>query len=213
VYDDDTYTANELIMLIVDYYELDDDVAEALCLRYNTNDRGQGEIRTLTMRAHETVTEIMIQTNEGINQRLTIDDVTLSCFYPRGSLVEEEVTCNSQFMLETMPTIGTQIRQQMPWIPMQTPIYLILDNAGGHGTIAARNEYTRRLRNEYNVVIKFQLPRSPEVNALDLGIWMSLQSAVERRHRDRRRDIDALSRTVNEAWNDLPAETIQKVFD
>ncbi len=127
--------------------------------------------------------------------------------------MEEEFTCNSQFMLETMPTIGAQIRQQMPWIPMQTPIYPILDNAGGHGTIAARNEYTRRLRNEYNVVIKFQPPRSPEVNALDLGIWMSLQSAVERRHRDRRRDTDALSRTVNEAWNNLPAETIQKVFD
>jgi hypothetical protein len=116
-------------------------------------------------------------------------------------------------MLETMPTIGAQIHQQMPWIPMETSIYLIMDNAGGHGTIAARNEYTRRLRNEYNIVIKFQPPCSPEVNALDLGIMMSLQPAVKRRHRDRRRDTDALSKTVNEAWNDLPAETIQKVFD
>ncbi len=137
----------------------------------------------------------------------------LSCFYPRGSLIEEEVTCNSQFMLETMPTTGAKNHQQMPWIPMETPIYLIMDNAGGLGTIAARDEETRRIRNEYNVVIKFQPPRSPEVNALDLGNWMSLQPAVERRQQYRRGDTDALARTVNEAWNDLPAYTIQKVFD
>jgi hypothetical protein len=73
----------------------------------------------------------------------------------------------------------------MPWIPMEMPIYLILDNAGDHGTRAAREEYTRRLRNEYNIKIKFQPACSPEVNALDLGIWMSLQSVVERMHRDR----------------------------
>ncbi len=113
----------------------------------------------------------MIQTNEGIDWRLTIDDVSLSCFYPRGLLVEEEVTCNSQFMLETTPTIGTQIHQQMLWIPMETSIYLIMDNTGGHETIAARNEYTWGLRNEYNIIIKFQPPHSPEVNALDLGYF------------------------------------------
>jgi hypothetical protein len=101
----------------------------------------------------------------------------------------------------------------MPWIPRETPIHLILDNAGGHGTRAAIEEYTRRLRNDHNVIIKFQPARSPEVNALDLGIWMSLQSAVERKHRNRRRDIDALATTVQEAWRDLPADTIQRVFN
>ena len=37
VYDDETYTANEILALIVDYYELDEDVTQALCLRYNTH--------------------------------------------------------------------------------------------------------------------------------------------------------------------------------
>jgi hypothetical protein len=69
----------------------------------------------------------------------------------------------------------------MPWIHSKTSIYLIFYNAGGHGTRAAREEYTRRLRNYYNVIMKFQLP-SPEVNAIDLGIWMGLQLAVECRH-------------------------------
>jgi hypothetical protein len=73
----------------------------------------------------------------------------------------------------------------MPWIPRQEPIYLILYNTGGHGTRAAIEEYTRQLRNEHIMIIKFQPVHSPEVNALDLGIWMSLQSAVECRHQNR----------------------------
>jgi len=38
---------------------------------------------------------------------------------------------------------------------------------------------------------------------------MSLQSAVERRHQNRRHDADALAETVIQAWNDLPVGTIQ----
>jgi hypothetical protein len=63
------------------------------------------------------------------------------------------------------------------------------------------------------VILRFQPPCSPELNALDLGIWMSLQSAVKCRHRNRRRDAEALTRTVKEAYNNLPLEMITKVFD
>jgi hypothetical protein len=45
-YNDETYTANKILALIVDYYELGDDVAQALCLRYNTNEREQGKRRS-----------------------------------------------------------------------------------------------------------------------------------------------------------------------
>jgi hypothetical protein len=44
------------------------------------------------------------------NGDLPLQDIKLLCSYPQGSLIEEEVTCNSQFMLETMPAIGAQIR-------------------------------------------------------------------------------------------------------
>jgi hypothetical protein len=40
VYDDEAYTANEILPLVVDYYELGEDVAQALCLRYLTH-KGQ----------------------------------------------------------------------------------------------------------------------------------------------------------------------------
>ncbi len=103
---------NEILALIVGYYELDNDVAKALCLRYNTHDRVQGERRTITMREQETLPEIIIRkTNDGMEWRFTIDDVNLAGFYAQGSLIQEEVTYNSQFMLETMLTIGAQIHQ------------------------------------------------------------------------------------------------------
>ncbi len=63
-------------------------------------------------------------------------------------------------------------------------------------------------RNKHNIILKFQPKCSPELNALDLGIWMSLQSAVECRHWNRQRDVSALATTVQEAWADLPADTI-----
>ena len=89
----------------------------------------------------------------------------------------------------------------------------MMDNAGGHGTQEVREEYTRRLRDEFNVQIIQQSARSPEVNALDLGIWMSVQSHVERRHRERTRDPDGLAVSMLEAWENLTVNTIQRVFD
>jgi hypothetical protein len=93
-----------------------------------------------------------------------------------------------------MPTIGAEIHQKMPWVHCDQPIYLILNNAGGHGTRQAIDEYTRQLREQHNMILRFQPPCSPELNALDLGIWMSLQSAVECSHQNRRRDAETLAR-------------------
>ncbi len=87
--------------------------------------------------------------------------------------VVEKVNCNSAFMLRILPQIAAEKRQQLHWIPHKEPIYLVMDNAGGHGTQEARAEYTRRLRDDFNIVIIQQSVHSPEVNALDLGIWMS----------------------------------------
>jgi hypothetical protein len=63
---------------------------------------------------------------------------------------------------------------------------MTVNNAGGYGTRVAIEEYTMWLRNYHNIVIKFQPECSPEVNALDLGIRMILQSVVECRHQNQR---------------------------
>jgi hypothetical protein len=101
----------------------------------------------------------------------------------------------------------------MPWIPREIPIYQVLDNLGGQGIRASIEEYTNRLRNEHNIIMKFQAAKSPELNALDLGIWMSLKSAIESRHQNRRQDIIALATTAQEAWKNTPADSIQWVYN
>ncbi len=58
----------------------------------------------------------------------------------------------------------------MPWVPWTELIYQVMDNAGGHGTQEAIEEYTRRALVEFNVVIIWQSVCSPEANALDLDI-------------------------------------------
>ncbi len=213
LHDDPSYTMDELTQLIVNYYQLEEDVEATLCYRYATH---VGKQRTRELRevlGHETIENKTFIDKHGQRQQLTIQDVVISCFLTQGTLVERKVNCNSAFMLANLPPIATEIRQRLHWVPPDEPIYLVMDNAGGHGTQEAREEYTGRLLEEFNIVIIQQSARSPEVNALDLGIWMSIQSHVENRHRDRCRDPDSLAATVREAWENLTRETIQRVFD
>ena len=61
-------------------------------------------------------------------------------------------------------------------------MFLVMDNARGHGTDTVIEQYTNNLRDNYNIQIIWQVPRSYYTNTLDLGVWMSLQARVEREH-------------------------------
>ncbi len=163
------------------------------------------------MLANKTLIGKRIQTIQG-EQECTIHDVNLSLSYPQETIIEREVNGNCQFMLRILPEIATEICQQLHIVPRNEPIYLVMDNAGGHRKQEAREEYTRRLRDGFNIVIIQQSACSPEVSALDLGIWMSVQSAVEYMHQERRRDPDGLSISVQEASQHLLEDTIHWVF-
>jgi len=129
-----------------------------------------------------------------------------------GTKVKMDVSCNSTFMQQTMPKVGEAIHQQMPWIPQGQPVHLQMDNAGGHGTKATICECATLLLEQYNVILLYQSLRSPEMNVLDLGLWRSLQSEVEKLHRDKRTDGNAIANSVQQAWNHLPSEKIASVF-
>ena len=87
----------------------------------------------------------------------------------KGDEVEEDCSCNSKFMLEWMPKVGQAMRDTYHWIPNSEKLYLVMDNAGGHGTNDAKYCYVEALQ-EYNVDIIWQVPRLPETNMLDLGV-------------------------------------------
>jgi hypothetical protein len=59
-------------------------------------------------------------------------------------------------------------------ILLETLLYLIMDNAGGQGTVEAWREFTQELKVRYNVKIICQIPQSPETNILNLGVQCSL---------------------------------------
>src|SRR5688572_21941853 len=87
-----------------------------------------------------------------------------------------DINCDSAYMLMIMPQIGSISRSKFSWVLEQT-IYLVMDNAGGHGTSQAILEYINALVH-YKIKIKWQVPRSSETNLLDLGIWMSIRHTV-----------------------------------
>ena len=68
------------------------------------------------------------------------------------------------------------------------------------------------LKEDDNVIIIHQVPRGPELNLLDLGIWMSLQSFVEKQHRGNRTDNKALARTCKESWDKFDSTVFQNVY-
>ena len=78
--------------------------------------------------------------------------------------------------------MGEALRNTYDWVSPNDPIYLVMDNTGGHGKKHVVEEYTAMLKTEYNIEIIFQVPRSPYTNLLDLGVWCSLQSEVETAH-------------------------------
>jgi hypothetical protein len=76
-----------------------------------------------------------------------------------------------------------------------------MDNAGGHEINVAKRQYYIELLKAFQVEGIWQVPRSPETNMLDLGVWMSIQSAVMKVHYGRRCHNDAPAKIVEDAWN------------
>ena len=94
---------------------------------------------------------------------------------------------------------------------MATPISLFMDNAGGHGTEEAKTEYIRILKEDFNIIIEWQVPNSPELNLLGLGVWCAIQHVVEQLHRLRCMSCDSLAKSVVEAWEKINSEKLTNV--
>ena len=119
----------------------------------------------------------------------------------KGDMIETDCNCDSAYMLSAMDRVGQAIRASYHWVPRSDPCYLVMDNAGGHGSNDAIEKYVRMLDEKYNVKTIFQVPRSPYTNVLDLGVWCSLQLRVENMHYMKRCEVNALARLVKDTWD------------
>ena len=113
---------------------------------------------------------------------LTVDDCQLKFRYQRGNKIEQDVNCDSAYILLAINRVGKSIRNTYHWMTRSEKRYLVIDNTGGHGTETEIGEYVKALRDNWNVETIFQIPRSPYTNVLDLGVWCSLQARVEDEH-------------------------------
>jgi hypothetical protein len=145
-----------------------------------------------------------------VTRLLTLEDLELRVKRLKGEEYEEDCTCDSEFMAEVLPEIGAEIRQIYTdnGTDEDRPIYLVMDNAGGHGTKDCIDEYVDMLWNQYKIKVIWQEPRSPETNLLDLGVWASIQSFVEKLHRGKRSDVNTLAHTIETAWNNYASEGV-----
>ena len=76
-----------------------------------------------------------------------------------------------------------------------------MDNAGGHGTNATTQAYEEILKDNYNIIITWQCcPCSPETNLKNLGILMSLQSVVEKLHKNLQVKENVLAKTILDSF-------------
>lgn len=193
---------------IVSTYDLDEFVANRLCLYYVTYSGNNFQNKKYV----NLTTDVMMDAlgtrtdQDGVQHQMTLDDIKICVMIKKGNVYEKDCSCDSDFMMKWMPEVGRALRKSYHWLGDEEKIYLVMDNAGGHGTVDCKQLYTDALQ-EYNVEIVWQVPRSPETNLLDLGIWMSIQSAVTRVHQLRRCQADALAKSVKEAWEKNLSET------
>jgi hypothetical protein len=201
----DGMTVGELRATVVENYDMDDTVADHLCFGYDTYVGNNGNVKRTWLEDDDVINELEYRpTVENEKVPLDINCLVIQVRHEAGEYVEEDVNCDSQFMLGNIRKVGDAIRDKFSWVPRGDKKYLVMDNAGGHGTEAAIAEYTKILLDEYNIEIIHQCPRSPETNVLDLGIWCSLQWAVDKLMRGKRGDMEALDQGVREVWNNSP---------
>jgi hypothetical protein len=99
LHDDLTYTTLEFSTLISEHYDLEDDVAETLCFRYE-NYRGE-QMQWNTLLDHKTLEDKVVRTEAGIVRPLTINDIRMSCLLHPGAIIDREVNCNSPSCCKT----------------------------------------------------------------------------------------------------------------
>ena len=188
-------TVEELLTQISIFYDLDNDVSERLELQM-IKEGNKYDI---------------LPANFVVN----IDNVKrmqLKVRNKKGDSMQVDCSCDSKFMLKIMNKVGSEIRKKYHWVDSKETIYLVMDQAGVHGTKEVIETYTKTMKSTYNIEIIRQVPRSPYTNILDLGFWCSLQSEVQKKHYGKLCKVEAPVDSVYRTWDsDILSNVLVKV--
>ena len=211
--DVDSMQCSDIFSLIGEYYGLSDKVVEKLSFSYYKHSKSGKSNKIIRFSQGPLLDDRVYTDCTGEEHPLFLDQLKLFVCKPRGTEVEYDVSCNSDFMLSTVRDIGRAIRSSYDQVPFGTPIYLILDNAGGHGTSDAKKKFMRILCRKYNIYCIWQVPNSPDTNMLDLGAWAAVQAGVEERHKKLVMRNDVLANSVEQAFEQLDHVKLNKIYD
>ena len=97
---------------------------------------------------------------------------------PKGTVEDVPTTLNGKLFIEMMKdNLGNEIIQKLSWAKEVT---VQIDGAGGHSIKKSVNELNNWGKNQVpKITVVVQPARSPDLNALDLGAWTSLQATVD----------------------------------
>ena len=144
---------------------------------------------------------------------LTIDDLMLHVRIEKGTPVERDCSCDSDFMIKNIHELGKSVRHAYRNVAGKNkPIVLVMDNAGGHGRNDVKKDYEDVLNRDYKIIVHWQVPNSPETNLLDLGAWMALQSIVEKKHRLKIMHKDVLAKTIEANFSCLSEAVLERIY-
>ena len=203
----------EITELIADSYGLNDAVMIQLVFVYTmyVGDKGNTQPKYIEQDHKRIIGKraCRIDTNPDVPPiDLTILDITMKVRVNVGDVIETEDMCDLEYMVGAMDQVGQSAQKQYYWVPLYKFIFMVMDNAGGHGTKETVQLYTEMLKTKYNIIIIHQVPRFPYTNLLDLGVWCSLQAAVEKEHYMKRTDVHALQNSVMSAWDTRPLDQV-----
>jgi len=155
----DGMTVSELRAVVCKNYQLEDSIGDRLTFSYSTYIGSSGNKNTKQLDDDIVITEVQFRkTAANETTALSIDDISMLVRYKKGEYIKDDVNCDSAFMLKNIRTVGEAIRTSFHWVAPEEKIYLQMDNAGGHGTVEAIEEYTRVLREEFCIEIVHQIP-------------------------------------------------------
>ena len=214
----------DFLYIIEDTYDLDDDIGRDLVLCYKTlsitKSTGVPKPKLVKLTPQHDMPvlgdrKIKYKNKEGLvrERSLNINDLELRVNTKKGRIIERDITCDSSFMMDHMRDIGKSIRDTYSFLPNDHPIYLFMDNAGGHGKTEIKKQYESILKEEFGIIIEWQVPNSPETNMLDLGVWMALQSLVEKLHFGKVMQSDELTKTVMDAFSRISGDILTRVYE
>jgi hypothetical protein len=155
----DNKTASEVIDSLATQYELiTDHTAMRLVLQYQCFTPA-GKMSWKTLASNKSILSYQICQSVGATHHsVCISDLYLKVQRKKDDEYERDVSCDSDFMKDNMVQVGQVMREKFQWVDASTPLYLVMDNAGGHGKKDIIEAYQADLWNKFKVKIVHQIP-------------------------------------------------------